>query len=169
MNTPFESGLEIRPAVSPESVAAVRDLIEEYQRALGLDLGFQGFAHELAHLGEVYGPPGGALILATLHDRPIGCVAVRRIDAWTCEMKRLYVRPLGRGHGLGRTLALHAMEAARSAGARAIRLDTLPSMHEAQALYEELGFRDIAPYRDNPIAGSRFLEASLDGTSTSSS
>lgn len=161
MTSPFETGIEIRPADSPDAIAAVRDLIEEYQRALGLDLGFQGFAHELAHLGEVYGPPGGALFLATLHDRPVGCVAVRRIDARTSEMKRLYVRPLGRGHGLGRTLAQRAMAAARSAGARVIRLDTLPSMHEAQALYEQLGFHDIPPYRDNPIAGSRFLEASL--------
>lgn len=161
MTPPAGDGIAIGLADSPAAIAHVRALIEEYQRSLGIDLEFQGFAHELAHLEGMYGPPDGRLFLATRHGEPVGCVGVRRFDGRCCEMKRLYVRPQGRGHGLGRRLALEAMQAARDAGYAAMRLDTLPSMHEAQALYERLGFRDVAPYRANPVAGSRYLEAVL--------
>lgn len=161
MTAPAGDGVAIRLADAPDAIAEVRALIEEYQRSLGVDLEFQGFAHELAHLGEIYGPPDGRLFLATLRGVPVGCVGVRRFDQRCCEMKRLYVRPSGRGHGLGRQLARLAMQAAREAGYAAMRLDTLPSMREAQLLYEQLGFRDVAPYRTNPIAGSRYLEAEL--------
>lgn len=157
----FDGAIEIAPARSADELAAVHDLVQEYQRSLGIDLEFQGFSSELAHLGEMYGPPDGALFLARRQGVPVGCVGVRRLDARTCEMKRLYVRPSGRGHGLGRRLALQAMEAGRAAGYAVMRLDTLPGMQEAQALYEALGFRDVAPYRDNPVAGSRFLEVRL--------
>jgi GNAT superfamily N-acetyltransferase len=159
--TPFDGAVELVEARSEADIAAVRDLIQEYQRSLGLDLEFQGFSAELARLDAMYGPPDGALFLARLHGAPVGCVGMRRFDDRTCEMKRLYVRPVGRGHGLGRRLALRAMDAARAAGYAAMRLDTLPGMREAQALYDQLGFRDVAPYRDNPVAGSRFLEAAL--------
>lgn len=159
--TALDARVEIAPAASPGELAAVRALIEEYQRSLGVDLEFQGFSHELAHLGEMYGPPDGALFLAVLAGVPIGCVGVRRLDARCCEMKRLYVRPQGRGHGLGRRLAERAMDAGRAAGYAAMRLDTLPTMGDAQALYERLGFRDVAAYRANPVAGTRFLEAAL--------
>jgi putative acetyltransferase len=161
VNAPGGDGVAIRLADAPDAIAHVRALIEEYQRSLGVDLEFQGFAYELGHLGEMYGPPDGRLFLAMLHGAPVGCVGVRRFDDRCCEMKRLYVRREGRGHGLGRRLALEAMQAARDAGYAAMRLDTLPSMHEAQALYEQLGFRDVAPYRANPVAGSRYLEATL--------
>ncbi len=156
-----EARVVIAPAASPGELAAVRELVEEYQRSLGVDLEFQGFSHELAHLGEMYGPPDGALFLATLGGVAVGCVGMRRFDATCCEMKRLYVRPHGRGLGLGRALAVRAMEAGRAAGYAAMRLDTLPSMRDAQALYERLGFRDVAAYRANPVAGVRFLEAEL--------
>lgn len=159
--TPHDARVVIAPAASPGELAAVRTLVEEYQRSLGIDLEFQGFSHELAHLGEMYGPPDGALFLAVLDGVAVGCVGVRRFDARCCEMKRLYVRPQGRGHGLGRALAVRAMEAGRAAGYAAMRLDTLPTMRDAQALYERLGFRDVAAYRANPVAGTRFLEAPL--------
>lgn len=159
--TPPDRRVAIVAAASPESLAAVRALVEEYQRSLGVDLEFQGFSHELTHLGEMYGPPGGALFLATVEGAPVGCVGVRRFDGRCSEMKRLYVRPSCRGLGLGRRLAQCAMDAARAAGYLTMRLDTLPSMHDAQALYERLGFHDVPPYRANPVAGTRFLEATL--------
>lgn len=141
-------------------------LLREYQAALGLDLEFQGFAAEVAGLPGAYAPPLGALLLATLDGRAVGCVAVRPFDEGRCEMKRLYVRPEGRGHGLGRTLAERAVAHARVAGFAWMLLDTLPSMAGAQALYATLGFVDVAPYRPNPVPGTRFLGLHLATAST---
>ncbi len=109
----------------------------------------------------MYGPPGGALLLAALDGTAAGCVGVRLFEPGCCEMKRLYVRPTARGHHLGRRLAEHSMAAARALGYRRMRLDTLPSMALAQALYVALGFYEIPPYRPSPVPGTRFLEAVL--------
>lgn len=153
--------LVVRDARTPGDVAAVRVLILEYQASLGVDLAFQHFADEIASLTATYGPPAGALLLATVDGAPAGCVGVRAFATACCEMKRLYVRPTARGHHLGRQLAERAMAAARVLGYTRMRLDTLPSMHGAQALYLTLGFYEIAPYCENPVAGTRYLEAVL--------
>lgn len=155
------AGVEIRLATASDDIAAVRALIVEYQASLGVDLEFQHFSDELAHLGTVYGPPGGLLLLARVAGTPVGCIGVRHLDDDVCEMKRLYVAPAGRGRGLGRLLVERAMAAARASGYAVMRLDTLPMMRAAQELYESLGFRDVPPYCDNPVPGTRFLEARL--------
>jgi putative acetyltransferase len=151
----------IADARSAADIAAVRDLVAEYQVSLGVDLEFQGFSSELAGLPGAYAPPRGALLLATIDGAAVGCVAVRPIDDTQCEMKRLYVRPAGRGFGLGRALAERAIARAGAAGYHRMLLDTLPTMGDAQALYGRLGFVDVPPYRDNPIAGTRFLALDL--------
>ena len=155
------AGLGIVPAVTPDDIDAVRMLMRSYQASLGIDLEFQQFGFELEHLRETYGPPDGLLLLARLDGEAVGCIGVRRLEDRACEMKRLYVAPAGRGRGLGRELAKRAMAGARDMGYLVMRLDTLPSMAAAQALYHSLGFSDVPPYRDNPIDGSRFLEATL--------
>lgn len=155
------AALIVRDAHTPDDVAAARELILEYQASLGVDLAFQHFADEIASLATTYGPPAGALLLATVDGAPAGCVGVRPFAPGCCEMKRLYVRPSARGHRLGHLLAERAMAAARTLGYTHLRLDTLPSMHDAQALYLTLGFYEIAPYRENPVLGTRYLEAIL--------
>ena len=136
-------------------------LFEDYARALGIDLGFQNFAGEVAGLPGDYRSPAGALLLATIADRAVGCVGVRPLAGGACEMKRLYVRPDGRGQGVGRALADAAIAFARGGGYTAMRLDTLPTMATAQALYRELGFREVAAYRYNPVPGTLFMELAL--------
>jgi putative acetyltransferase len=148
-------------AETPESIAMVRRLFEEYAISLELDLGFQHFAEELAGLPGEYTRPAGGLLLG-FHDRePVGCVGFRPLEPGIAEMKRLYVRPIARGGGWGRRLAERAVSDARDAGYRRMRLDTLPAMHSAQGLYLALGFGEIPPYRHNPVPGARFLELEL--------
>ena len=139
----------------------VRALFLEYAASLGVDLSFQGFEDEVAALPGGYAAPGGTLFLATEGESAAGCVGVRRVDASACEMKRLFVRPAHQGQGIGRDLAVQAIAWARAAGYDRMLLDTLPSMTAAQRMYEALGFRDVPPYRFNPIAGTRFLELRL--------
>ena len=155
------TGLRELDPHSPEDVAAAKSLFEEYAASLDVDLAFQGFAEELAALPSGYVPPTGALLLADLDGVPAGCAAVRALEGEACELKRLYVRPAARGHALGRALTDAALAKARELGYCRVRLDTLPSMTAAYALYLELGFREIEPYRFNPVPGTRFLERDL--------
>jgi GNAT superfamily N-acetyltransferase len=151
----------MREALSAADFEACRELFVEYQRALGVSLCFQGFDAELAGLPGDYAPPRGRLLLALHRGKPAGCVALRPLFHRDAEMKRLYVRPPHRGSGLGRMLALRVIDFARALGYETLKLDTLPQMLAAQRMYEKLGFRDTAPYNDNPVAGVRFMALDL--------
>ena len=153
--------LKLRPAETRQDVDRARELFREYEASLGISLCFQNFEQELAGLPGEYAPPEGQLLLAEEGAELAGCVALRKIDAQTCEMKRLYLRPAYRGRGAGRLLATAIITEARMIGYGKLRLDTLPSMQEAIALYESLGFRRIGPYRENPVAGAVFMELHL--------
>jgi putative acetyltransferase len=153
--------IQIGDAARPEEVEIVRELLREYERTLGVDLCFQSFAEELAGLPGDYAAPRGALLLARSGNHSAGCIALRPVQEDTCEMKRLYVRGEFRAAGLGRRLVERVIAVAHAAGYRRMVLDTLPTMVSAQRLYESFGFKDVAPYRHNPIAGTRFLGLEL--------
>ena len=158
-------------AVSSAHIEIARELFREYERSLGVDLCFQGFEQELANLPGAYAPPKGRLLLAiddesgggmrAERERAVGCVALRPLGEVLCDMKRLYLRSTVRRRGVGRMLAERIIDEARAIGYRAMRLDTLPMMNDAIALYHRLGFEKIEPYYPNPVAGTLYMERRL--------
>jgi ribosomal protein S18 acetylase RimI-like enzyme len=153
--------IRIESAETPEFVARIRKLFVEYSESLEVDICFQGFAEELATLPGDYARPAGRLLLAFRGDEVVGCGALRPLSSDLCEMKRLYVRPAFRGKGAGRAMIDAVISSAREIGYKRMRLDTLPSMGAAIAIYRSLGFREIAPYRANPVPGALFFELDL--------
>lgn len=153
---------ELVEAGSSQQIASARVLFLEYANSLNFSLCFQSFEKELAQLPGEYAPPGGRLLLAAHGSELAGCVALHKLENEICEMKRLYVRPQFRGKGLGRVLAERIVADAREIGYKRLRLDTVePVMPGAVALYRKLGFREIAPYRENPIQGALYMELEL--------
>lgn len=152
---------EIIQAEHPRDFETAKSLIEEYTASLGLNLDFQHFDRELHHFPGHYASPDGRVLLVKSGTQVAGCVCLRRLAGDVCEMKRLYVKSEYRGRALGKQLALAAIHEANLIGYRSMKLDTLPTMSAAMALYENLGFRRIEPYYDNPIEGALFFELKL--------
>jgi GNAT superfamily N-acetyltransferase len=161
-SAPSVPKLLISPAELPPQIVQVRELFLEYAQSLGFSLCFQSFDKELAGLPGDYAAPDGRLLLAEYESTPAGCAALHKLETEICEMKRLYLRPQFRGKGLGRALAEAIIAEARGMGYQRMRLDTVePMMKEAVALYRRLGFKEISPYRENPIAGAMYMELKL--------
>ncbi|KAH6646260.1 GCN5-like N-acetyltransferase [Truncatella angustata] len=158
-----ESACTITPVNTPADLHDIVALFHEYVASLKIDLSFQDFATEVSSLPGKYSPPTGCLLLARSRTtgQAIGCVALRPLEPKVCEMKRLYVSPLGRGAGLGKALALRALEQARQLGYERARLDTLANMGSARALYGKLGFVEVEPYYNSPMKDTKFLELTL--------
>ena len=153
--------MEILTAATPADFATGKRLFLEYAESLGFSICFQNFEQELADIQIQYGAPNGALLLATRDGEAIGCAGVRRWENDVAELKRMYLHPSTRGMGWGRQLLEASLDRARALGYRRIRLDTLPTMQAAIALYREFGFSDIPAYRDNPYEGTLYLEKQL--------
>jgi putative acetyltransferase len=163
------AGLRMTQASSPTQIAQVRELFLEYAKSLGFSLCFQNFDRELAGLPGDYSPPDGRLLIAEYEGEVAGCVALHKLEPGICEMKRLYLRPAFRGKSLGRRLAETILNEARSIGYQTLRLDTVERvMREAVGLYRALGFREIAPYRANPMEGTLYMELVLSASTSRS-
>ena len=175
--------LRIHPAESAAEIELIRELFLEYAKSLVFSLCFQGFDQELAGLPGDYAPPEGRLLLAEYDGQVAGCGALHPVASSESgvasgesrtrkagnareerigEMKRLYLRPAFRGKGLGRALAERILQEARDIGYARLRLDTVePVMKDAVAMYRRMGFREIEPYRENPMAGTLYMELEL--------
>jgi ribosomal protein S18 acetylase RimI-like enzyme len=161
---PAMSQFHLAKVRQPQEIAEVAILFREYADWLGIDLSFQGFEAELKSLPAKYAPPAGELVLARAPDGgALGCVAVRPLDGAgaACEMKRLYVRPAARGLGIGGALVAAIIRSAEELGYAEIKLDTLPTMAEAVALYKAAGFAEIPAYYHNPVPGTVYLGKKL--------
>ena len=156
-----ESKTKIVTATGVERFEQARLLFKEYAESLKIDLCFQNFDEELINLETIYSPPDGSLLLA-FYDRKIaGCVAVRKLEADVCEMKRVFVKPEFQNFGIGKNLIAAVIERAREFDYERMRLDTLPVMQRAQKLYSSFGFEKIAAYRYNPDPNTVFMELDL--------
>lgn len=153
--------MRIQDADAPEFVEIVRTLFREYESTLNVNLCFQGFEKELANLPGEYAWPSGRLFLAFEGDEAVGCGAFRKLESDVCEMKRLFVRRKYQGKAIGSALARALIEGAQAVGYARMRLDTMPTMEKAIALYRSLGFQEIVAYRFNPVPGSLFFELQL--------
>jgi GNAT superfamily N-acetyltransferase len=154
--------VRLEEPASPADLDDARALFREYRDAVGGTRCFAGFEQEVAGLPGEYAPPGGRLLLARLADGTLaGCGALRRLEPGVAELKRMWTRPALRGQGVARALAVSLLDAARAAGDRRVRLETLDGMQAAHALYRSLGFREVAPPPGQARPGVRFMELDL--------
>ena len=176
MTESARSKFHIKFASTPQDLEHTKQLFTAYANSLPISLTFQNFAAELASLPGLYIPPTGAIFLAYLtppsdspeptKSEPIGVIALRPLPntspaAKICEMKRLYLAPESRGLGIGKNLVEEAIKEAKKLGYLEMRLDTLPSMVGARALYNGVGFVQVEKYYDTPIEGTIFLSKDL--------
>jgi len=154
--------IQIIQAVLPEHIQTAGSLFFEYAKSVNVSLCFENLDKEVESLPGPYAPPNGSLLLALCDGKVAGCVALKRVDPETCEMKRLYVRNEFRGQGIGKQLTIAIAREGRRIGYKTIRLDTLPSMKEAISLYDSLGFEPIPQYRELPVPGALFMQAVLE-------
>lgn len=157
----FGFGADIRPARFSADLEAVTAIFQEYIASASVSLEFQNYCAEFSSLPGKYAPPEGQLLLAWQEARVVGCAALRKVDAHTCELKRVYVRPEGRGDGLGRQLVVRMLDEARNAGYTRMCLDVLPEFKVATHLYESIGFLPASPVTFNPVPSAMFLGLDL--------
>lgn len=151
--------ITITQATRPEQVQSARELMHELTSwAFTLDEHsgqaptFDGLANELATLPGIFGPPTGALLVATHTGEVAGCVALKQVDSTTAELKRMYVRSRFRGSGIGKRLVSELVAIARTLGYTRIVLDSHISMSGAHALYRDAGFQMVDTPADFPDA-----------------
>ena len=158
--------IEIIPAL--DHLPEIRELFSEYTNLLVEGdpsfreyLALQNYDAELEHPFDKYSAPDGRLLLALADGAPAGCAALRRLDAQSCEMKRMYVRPEFRGLGIGNLLLQRIQSDAREIGYRRMLLDTLPFLDRAIRMYRKAGFREIPSYNDSPMSTSIYMRLDL--------
>lgn len=160
MNLNFIPGYD-RPEV-------VRELFKEYTEILVAGdpafkqyLNVQNFDEEIRHLEYKYGHPEGRLYLAYVDGEAAGCMALKKFDETSCEIKRLYVRSRFRGHRIGEQMVERLIADAREIGYTHILLDTLPFLRTAIQMYLRMGFYEIPSYNGSPMENLIYMKYAL--------
>lgn len=136
-------------------------MLTENDSSFSRYLELQGYSEELKHPQEKYGPPDGRLYLAYCGGMLAGCIALKKIDAHSCELKRLYIRPQFRGKRIGSLLVEQIIEDARHIGYTYMLLDTLPFLKSAIRLYKKYGFQETNCYNNNPMENALYMKLEL--------
>jgi len=153
--------IKLQTVENDYQVVQAKALFQEYADTRKNDPALVNFPEEINNLHKTYAPPDGNIILAYCDGNLAGCVAVHKLDDNICEMKRLYVSPKFRGRGVGKCLVIAILDKAARLGYTRMRLDSIPSMKTAQALYKSVGFSEIPAYRNNPNKGTKYYEVKL--------
>lgn len=154
----MNNSITITIAKTENHFSEAKVLFLEYAKELDVDLCFQDFDQELQEMDIQYNAPGGILLLLENASGFAGCVGFRKVSEEIAEMKRMYIQKEFRGKGWGKRLIEELLEHAKKLNYTSIRLDTLPQMKEAIRLYTAFGFKEIPPYRHNPIEGTKYME-----------
>lgn len=153
--------MDIKIISAIQHLDEIRLLFREYANSLEIDLCFQDFEQELQSLPGKYSEPDGRMYIALLNDKVAGCIALRRFDQNSAELKRLYIRNGFRGLGISKRLIQRVIQDAMDTGYKSILLDTLETMKPAISLYTSFGFEEIESYYDNPIEGAKYFKLDL--------
>lgn len=152
---------DIHIANTAEDIESVKAIFLEYlafiEELLEQSLCFQDTETEFNNFPNTY----DQLLLAKINSNPVAACGIKPLREGICELKRLYCRPSGRGHGLGERLTVASLKAARDLGYHHMYLDTDPKLIHACKIYERLGFKDIERYYDNPMGCSRYMALTL--------
>lgn len=140
---------QVRRASSADHAGVVRELAE-YFAFLGEELDAAGLDHDVADWQAEYdGVAGVMLVVVDPAGQVLGTAAVRRLEPGVAELKRMWLRPACRGHGLARRLMDRCLEEARALGGRMLRLDSERRLEAAVKLYRRYGFEEIPDYNGN--------------------
>jgi DNA-binding MarR family transcriptional regulator len=125
--------------------AYVGELADRFDGGFDPDRSISAADHEMT-------APAGLFLVATLHGEPVGCGALKFHPGAPAEIKRMWVAPSVRGLGLGRRLLAELEARAAAHGVRVLRLETNRALAEAVSLYRSAGYREVAPFNDEPYA-----------------
>jgi ribosomal protein S18 acetylase RimI-like enzyme len=153
---------DLQPVSAPGQVDAVRSLFRAHAESLQYyGPSFVHFEGEMDALPAPYDQPGNRLYLAVMDGQGMGCVGVQRLNADTCQMKRLYVMPESRELNIGKALIEQAIGFAKDSGYRYMRLTTAPDLERAIGLYQRYGFVFVEPNADEKAYGKLAMQLDL--------
>jgi GNAT superfamily N-acetyltransferase len=159
----MEELYQIKKAKSPGDYKNAKELFIEYIEHLRLDYQFFEQEKDYDTLQQMYNQKnGGVLLIIWDKKQAIGCGGLRKFDTYSAELKRMYIKFEYQGLGLGKQLLKELIQEARKLGYKKILLDTLPAMASAIHLYEEVGFKEVKRFNENPSPDARFFALSLE-------